>query len=205
MSVKFHEAFCLDQARRQFNFEDHFLGDSLRDLWSVAGVGTGAVVDAQDGGIIRLTTGATSGNIQSLSWGFSTRTLLVSKKLTYEMRLKLTQTANTRVIFRLYFDATDNLGFEFNIASDATWHIQADSAGTTDVDTNVAADTSYHIYRIECSPTAVHFYIDGVETANSPITANITAQYLEPYILIWTQEDAAKSMDIDYVWIRQDR
>ena len=58
MSVKFHEAFSLDSARRQFNFSDHFLGDSLRDLWRTAGSAGGSadVVDAQDGGIVRLTT-----------------------------------------------------------------------------------------------------------------------------------------------------
>ena len=90
----------------------------------------------------------------------------------------------------------------------ANWQIAARDTGTTTADSGVAADTDYHIFRIECFPTGeVHYYIDGVETNNSPINvaANIPNEYLQPRFYIRTREDAAKSMDIDYVYIRQER
>ena len=54
----------------------------------------------------------------------------------------------------------------------------------------------------------VHFYIDGVETGNSPITTNIpddAGDYLQPYLFILTLENATKSLDTDYVYLREER
>ncbi len=204
MSVKVHEPVCLDSAQDLYFWYDHFLGDQLKDEWRTAGAGSAVVVDAQPGGIVRITTGAITNNEYFIDWR-DIRSLLVSKKLTFETRLKLTQTNTMRAIINLRFGGADNLGFDYN-TPETSWHVQCDSGGTTDVDTNVLADTDYHIFRIECFPTGeVHFYIDGVETDNSPIVANITAQYLQPWIYLQTKENVAKSMDVDYCVVRQER
>lgn len=73
MSVKDHEAFSLDSARRRFHFDDHFLGDSLRDLWRDTGDagGSATVVDQQDGGICRITTGAVDQDEWWIDWNAS--------------------------------------------------------------------------------------------------------------------------------------
>ncbi len=90
-----------------------------------------------------------------------------------------------------------------------TYRIYTSSGGATNLESGIAKDTNYHIFRIECLPTGqVHFYIDGVETANSPITTNIpddAGDYLKPLFEIITTEDLAKSLDIDYVVLQQDR
>ena len=61
MSVRFAEAKCLDSMKRRFTFLDHFIGDQLQDLWTAGGDagGSAVVVDAQDGGICRITTDVT--------------------------------------------------------------------------------------------------------------------------------------------------
>ncbi len=183
MSSKGHEAFCLDSARRRFHFGDHFLGDSLRDLWAVLGTGSAVVVDAQDGGIVRITTGATTNDSYELYWG-NIRSLLVTKKVTIEARVKLGQLTQHDVWISLYTDGADYIRFlNFAVGAAATWVIRTNDGGVgVDVTTGVVADSDWHIYRIECLPTGeVHFYIDDTETANSPITIKT---YSERFTLI---------------------
>ena len=205
MSVKLHEAYCLDSVQDRLLFYEDFLGDSLRDLWLADGVGSSAVVDAVDGGVVRLTTGAATNNTYRIGWG-NFNTLLVSKKVTFEARIKLSSVTNIITYFGLPNSAITNwVLFYFAAAADTNWRIYTNDVGSTGVDSGVLPDTSYHIYRVECFPTGeVHFYIDGVETANSPITTDIPSDYLIPYISIQTKEDLAKTMDIDYVVCRQE-
>ena len=211
MSVKFHEAFCLDSARRRYHFGEHFLGDSLRDLWTVSTPGgSSGVIDAQDGGIIRLTTGATSANTGTLSWN-NVRSLHVDKKVTIEIRMKLAQTNAMFFYMGLRFDFSNMIVFWYETALGHTkWYSTTRDGGAGALfESGITVDTDYHIFRIECFPSGeVHFYIDDVETANSPLTANIpddAGDYLQPFISFRTQEDVAKSVDIDYVVIRQNR
>ncbi len=210
MSVKVHEPVCLDSAQDLYFWGDHFLGDQLKDEWAVAGVGSAAVVDAQTGGIVRLTTGATDGNSYEINWG-AIRTLRVLNQLTIEFRAKLNSITDLNVRLSLEFDATNFIQFfEDRPAAVGNWELRTrDGGALTTVDSGIALDTDYHIYRIECFPTdEIHFYIDDVETANSPITTNIpndAGDYLQPRIRIGTGEDVAKSMDIDYVVVRQKR
>ena len=215
MSVKFQEAFSLDSARRRFEFTDHFLVDSLRDLWTntLGSGGTGAVVDAVDGGIFRLGT-PTASDSSVLDWGGGTpiRSLHVLKKVTMETRVRFNGgVTDTRREINLYFD-TDNRIYFFHDNGSSSFRINCyndgASAGSSVVDT---VDTDWHIYRIECFPTdEIHFYIDNVETAGSPKTTEIptdAGDYLMPRFYIATDGDSdpATSMDIDYVAIRQNR
>ena len=123
MSVKVHEAYCLDSAQDRLLFYDDFLGDSVRDLWTAAGTGSAAVVDAQDGGIIRLTTGATTNDTYQIDWN-DIRSLLVSKKITIEVRLKLTQTTTQNVLIYLREDANSYIGFTHNTATSVNWYVR---------------------------------------------------------------------------------
>ena len=207
MSVKFHEAFSLDSARRQFNFSDHFLGDSLRDLWTSTGTGSAAVVDAQDGGVCRITTGATATNIHRIDWG-DIRSLHVSKQVTMEVRLKLEQVTDIECRIYLWYDGGNLCGFKFDDSGDTNWEVVAlnDAGAPVTDDSGITPDTNWHIFRIECFPAGeVHYYIDGVECGNSPVTTEIPVDdYLEPYIIMTTEENAAHYCDVDYVAIRQE-
>ena len=211
MSYDIHEAFSLDSLQDSLLFWDDFEGDSLKDLWRTGGIdGNVAVVDAQDGGIIRLTTGATTNDTAYIDWA-DKRSLHVDKKVTVEWRVKLGQTADTQLRLFLRFDFNNTVYFQYDASASANWFVVSTNTGTTSADSGIAVDTDYHILRIECFPTdEVHYYIDGVECGNSPITvaANIpndAGDYLQPYMFLRTQADAIKTTDIDYIWVRQDR
>lgn len=205
MSVKVHEAFSLDSFQDRLLFFDDFHGDQIQDEWDVSG--TGAVIDQQTGGIVRLTTTAVNGNNSHIDWN-NIRSLLTSKKVTMEVRTKINTTANIHPTLQLRFDASNKIMFDYDTnTGDATWYIATENGGApTEVDSLIAPDTDYHIYRIECFPTGeVHFYIDGVECGNSPITTNIPTGYLQPFLFVQTREAVAKTMDIDYAYARQER
>lgn len=210
MSVKVHEAYSLDSMQHRLLWWDDFLGDQVQDEWHSTGSGGGStvVVDAQTGGIIRITCGATNGFNWRVLWN-DIRSLLVTKKVSMEIRAKLTQINAVQINLQLLFDANNRILFYYDSATNANWQIVTRDGGiSTSSNSGIATDTDYHIFRIECFPTGqVHFYIDGVETTNSPSTTNIpddATDYLQPYLQIITLEDVAKSMDIDYVVVRQE-
>lgn len=207
MSVKVHEAFSLDSFQDRLLWWDDFLGDQLKDEWNSAGDagGSALVVDAQTGGIVRITTNNVTDEDWRIDWQ-NYRSLHVTKKVTMEVRLKMTQTANLGANVALYFDLSNRILF---YESGNNWFISCrDGGASTNVDTTQALDTNYHIFRIECFPTdEVHFYIDGAETVGSPITTNIpddAGDFLQPYLFLSTSEDVAKTMDIDYCVVRQE-
>ena len=206
MTMQLHNDLSFDNLQHEMFWYDDFYGDVLDDRWTTTG--TAAVVDAQDGGICRLTTGATTNDNAFLSWN-TIRTLHVNKKITIETRVRYNDATATQGFIYLIYDGDNQIYFWFNqnINNNIYIHCENNTA-ITELDSGINIDTDYHIYRIETSPTAVRFYIDGVQCANSPITTNIPSDagdYLQPSLRVNTREDVAKSMDIDYVWVRQDR
>lgn len=205
MSVKVHEAFSIDSFQDRLLWYDDFLGDQIKDEWRVAGSSTADVVDAQTGGIIRINSGAVLWNNTTMNWT-DLRSLLVTKKATMETRLKLTQTSDVGVKAELTANLNDDrLAFDYE-STGANWRIICANGGVPTIqDSGITADTAYHIFRIEAFPTGqVHFYIDDVETANSPITTNIPPDYLQPVFWIQARAASNKTLDIDYVVIRQE-
>lgn len=214
MSVRVHEAVSFDTTQHRLDWRDDFWGDSLDAKWTstFTGGGTGAVIDAVDGGIVRLSTPTASDDAE-LDWG-NYRSLHVDKKVTAEARVRCNNGVvdTYRRIFWLWYDSQNYVGFAQNgYDSLDIYTFCEDDNVKTQADSGINVDANWHIYRIECFPTGeVHFYIDGVECANSPITTNIPSDagdYLQPYFAIFTNADTdpATSMDIDYVWWRQDR
>lgn len=211
MSVRFHESLCFDSTKDRLDWRDDFWGDSLDARWSAAVVGTGVaatVIDAQDGGIIRLSSGGTTGGSSDLRWG-DIRSLHVNKKITIEARVRLNQTTQQYMYISLRYDTSNRIHFLHSPpgAPEAWDIITVDNASNTTLSSGITPDTNWHVYRIECFPAGeVHFYIDGVETANSPITTTIpddAGDYLQPRFYVETREDDTKTMDIDYVYVRQ--
>jgi len=204
--------FCFDSFQFRLLWWDDFLGDQLRDEWRSTGDvgGSAAVVDAQTGGIVRITTNNVDTENWRIDWN-TIRSLHMNQEITMEVRVKLTQTTNMHVRLRLYFDDNNFINFRYDSPVGANWLIESrdDGVATTTADSGIAADTDYHILRIECFPAgAVRFYIDGTECNNSPITTNTpndAADFLQPWLYIRTRENAAKSMDIDYIVVRQNR
>jgi len=202
----------MDSPQDLFFWGDHFLGDQLKDEWDVtaAGGGTAIVVDQQAGGIVRLAspTNATNDAAQ-MDWA-DIRSLHITKKTTIEARMKLNSVASLIFRMRLIFDASNYVEIRYDTNFDATYKIRCVNGGVgAAINSGVTPDTDYHIFRVECFPTdEVHFYYDGVEMSNSPITTNIpddAGYFLQPYFRCSTREAVEKQLDIDYVVVRQER
>jgi len=201
--IRFHEDIGLNSRRFRCNGLDHFWGDSVDARWHTAGNGSAAVVDGVDGGIVRLTSGATSGNSHTLSWQ-DIRSLTAAKNATAEYRIALGQTSNIDARIGLLYDATHYIYFRFDDSADDTWQAVSDmGAGASAVNTAVAPSTDYLILRIEASSTQIGFYVNGVWKATIGVT--IPTEHLQPYASVATEEDADKTLDVDYVYWRQDR
>jgi hypothetical protein len=211
--VRVHEARCLDSLQRQWFFKDDFIGDQIQDIWAVSGSagGSAVVVDGETGGIVRITTHTDDTDSYLLDWN-DYRILLVTKRVSMEWKLKASDNdSDIEIRMGMDFDANNRIGFISN--ADANWRIRSmDGGGSTLEDSGIAETTSYMIFRIESHTHGgnhVHYFIDNVECANSPLSTNIpddAADVLQPYIEVRTLEaGVAKSVDMDYISIRQDR
>lgn len=205
-----HEAICFDGFQTRLIFYDDFEGDQLKDEWREIGDAGGsvAVVDSETGGVIRISSDGDDLDDWAIDWGLI-RTLLVSKRVAYEARVKLGDTTDLQAEVGFRRDGTEFIFFGANTSADQNWHLYAYVApGITNEDTGIALDTSYHIFRIEChihgSPH-VHYYIDGVECTGSPISDDVSTRYLQAWLWIRTRAASVQTMDVDYVYIRQDR
>jgi len=210
MSVKFHEAYALDSQQDQLLWWDDFLGDQLQDEWRSVGTagGSGAVIDQQTGGVFRLTTGGVLNDTWRIDWT-DIRSLHVDQRVSMEIRIKLNSLSDIDSTFQLRFDMNNYIDFRYRDTVGATWYIRTTNGGAqTASSSGINATTNYVILRIEAFPIGeVHFFIDGVEAANSPITTNIpddATDYLQPYLWIQTKANAVKTTDVDYVVVRQD-
>ena len=209
---------CFDSAHKRFWYIDHFVGAQIKDEWTSAGDAGGSsdVVDLQAGGIARLTTNNDDDDEWYIRWG-NIHSLLMTKKVCAESKVKLSSAANIndRPLL-LFVDGANQIGFRHDTdAGQATWYIFCrDGGATTSLDSGFTVDTDWHIFRIQCHTHGgnhVHYFIDDFvnEVTNSPIDTNIptsATDYLEPFFQVQTRvAAAAKSMDIDYIGIRQGR
>ena len=213
MSVKLHEPYCLDSQMGQLLWFDDFLGDQVQDEWHIVNVGGGTttVVDGVTGGIMRLSSPTNgTGDRTDVSWN-TIRSLLASKKLTFEIRFR-TNSANLNTF---YISLSSTAGTQYidlrHEGGGANYLISTrDAGGGNSFDSGVAVDTDWHILRIECRTDGgnhVHYYMDNVETANSPVTTDIpfdATDFIQPYFLILTGDTNLKTLEIDYVAIRQE-
>jgi hypothetical protein len=157
--------------------------------WNAAGSGTGAaitsVADSATLGAVELTTGSTATGWFHLN--LKTTAFDGSPVFTIEWRAKLGGPVSAPgELWLASLGLTDIAaaglsgygtdGFMFNLPNaDATWWIVTlDGGVVSEFDSGIVADyTNYHRYRIVCTGSAVHFYIDGVQAANSPIPTNL--------------------------------
>jgi hypothetical protein len=191
--------------RSKLIFYDDFLGNAYNNrTWG----GTATVktlLDLVEGGVLRIGTSATSGSTAYNDWA-SARSLLVSKNVLMEAKCRAVQSTYIYIEIGLNYDGSNRIMFYADESSggSATWKAFSQSAGaSTAVDTGVALDTGWHIFRIECSSTAVKFYIDEVLVAT--VTTNIPTLHLSPRFLVMAKENAEKDLDTDYVFIMEDR
>lgn len=80
----------------------------------------------------------------------------------------------------IYFQYSDNV-------NGGRWQAVTNNSGIiTSVDTGIAATNSFTNFgiSINASATSVSFFINGIQTANSPITTNIPSQAMTPCVYV---------------------
>ena len=195
-----------------FVWRDDFLGDQLKDEWTLtASGGTATIIDGETGGIVRVTSGAIDGNFAQIDWG-NIRSLHIDKKIIIEYRVKLSSIADVFAFLKIRFDPDEEYQLKYDSSNgDTKWMFLTENGASTEVSTNITPDTNYHIFRMEAHThggTHIHFYIDGVECANSPVSSNLpddAGDFLQPNCGIQTRTNTNKLLDVDYVWVTQER
>jgi len=192
------------------HYYDDFLGDVLRDEWNpwTGSSGTGAVVSAVNG-IVQLDN-TSSEDDSGLDWG-AFYNFAPSLNCAMEFKLEVNSITNLNIIMGFYKDA-DELAY-FHVG-DADNNIMCAASlnggvGAVDDDSLVDIDADAHIYKIECfDDGSVKFYIDNVLVITAPAaTLATTAVLHKPYFLVTdaSGQTTQHLVDIDYVWIYQDR
>jgi len=210
--VRFHEAECIDsQSSHLFGFDD-FWGDSLDARWNVSTVGGGsvAVVDGIEGGAVRLSalTNVTSDRAD-INWN-TIRTLKALKHLCFEVRFRQSSTNNVTIYIGLSNTGTQHMDFRCE-GGGANYRIRTNNEGAgNNFDSGIPLTTDWIRLRMECHTHGgnhVHYYVNGVETSNSPISTLIPFDSDDPlqiWITLLTKDTNPKTLDIDYVTWRQD-
>lgn len=213
---------------------DDFLGDVIADQWSAAKGSDGqaviAAINSQASGAVRLTAGDTvtvaescSSLTHALNWKaangglvFETKVTPVSSVANVGFFIGLTDVLATTTLEEpvtlsgttYTSNATDCVGVLFDTA--ATTDVLYAIGVKNDVDTDATAlsapveDVAMTI-RIELSPVGTaKFYLNGslVATIANAVTASVA---LTPIIEIMARTTAVKSIDVDYVYMEQNR
>jgi len=192
-------------------FYDDFLGDVLADQWNLVtgGSGTATVISAVNG-VCQLddTTSEDDAGIDFGSFFNFDPTL----HAVIEVKAAVDTLTNLLLNIGLYKDTDEYVLFEVddtdnNIDCKAS---KSGGSGAVDVDSGVDLDTDYHIYRIECyDDGSAKFFIDNSLVYTAPAgTLSATAGVLhKPYIYIKDKsgQTTQHKLDIDYVFIHQDR
>ena len=171
-------------------------------------VTTGSVAaQARQNGWLRLTTGATATNEESLDWGDITVCVNTLRPMV-EVRLDLEQITLLEVEVGLKeseaVGTDDYIMIAFDPSAQNTWFLQASNAGATTTDQGAVADTNEVLLRFEfTSDTALEWFIDDV--SQGTIATNVPTVALQPFIRIRTEENAAHYVDFDYFKCYQDR
>ncbi len=181
--------------------------NSIAPEWA-ARVSTGSQAPYSDaiGGVWRLTSGATDTNEESIDWN----DIFVFRndfRPSFEIRANIQTTTNNKVEFGLFgSNAADYIKIVYDASADANWHlITSKNGASTNDDAGSAAATGRNDFRfVWSSDTALEWFINGVSQGTISTAANIPTDWLQPAVIITTQENVAHWVQIFYVKIWQD-
>src|SRR5690606_2081552 len=96
----------------------------------------------------------------------------------------------------------NDVGIVYDSNVDGNLRFRTASGGTsTETALTLPAQATWHHLAVELEPTEARCYINDVlvatHTTNLPTTA-----FLTPYVLCFTRTSAARSMDLDFFWLR---
>lgn len=192
---------------------DHFAGDGTIDArWTVTVAGSGAVtIPNATPTVARLATGATVASAAQLDWGGNYSLVGLNKSLAVMARFAVTTAidADDEIGIRLRSVTPDNIDFGvIGSLSTAFYSARNTSGGggaTASTVTTVAIDTAQHDWRVQTFPDRIRYFIDNAQVAEH-LTA-LDTQPLRPSLRAFNGAGAgaARTMDVDLIWIRESR
>lgn len=202
----------------QWEYVNEFNGNSDLDAtndWVVttteagAGSATETVQDALFG-IMKFTNAAGDDDLDSIQSKFEIAALTASKQTIFQIRFQLNEATENDVILGLCsrdttpLDASDCVAFVKD-DDDTNWDfITVASSSETEVAAVDTADTSFHVFSIVCTgTTSCTPYIDGV--AGTPSTTNLPSAEMTVTLHLQNGEAVAKTLDVDYIYLMQER
>lgn len=187
-------------AKNTVYYYDEFFGNSNNVFWNVAGTG-GVLVNtstfpatAGHPGVWALSSQASTTGTAAISLGSNTSgsVFFGGGAISQNWMTKLsalsdgTDTYSARNGFVDSFVGTPQNGAYFTYThgtNSGRWQIVTVKATVaTTSDSGIAADTNFHSFRIDVNAagTSVSFYIDDVQTSNSPVATNIPVVIIYP-------------------------
>jgi len=194
----YEHLFPLSTVMRQ-RFVDNFSGGTLNERWteSETGTGSGAMVDAVDGGY-RITSGAVSGNKRILNF---------NNKRQYDSESCTFISVVTRVTSGVYTGLNDSLQTLDNASNEAgtlnktgasfQTALTSDSTTQSETNTDVAPDTSTRVYSGAVDASDFQLSFDGVLKVTK--TTNLPIAKIQPWLMVFEQSGTAGSADIRYM------
>lgn len=202
-------------AARMYYMEDFHEGANAlasttiaKDYWTGGGTsGTQAVI-AGINGIIELDTTTTGSRTSTLT--FTNANFQTNSNPTLETLLQLSNITNTKCEFGWYASSNDYLLFRFDTAVDAgnLYSVSKNNGGTEVVvktGLTLTAAKNYK-FRIEMySNETFKMFINDILVDNTGMSIKELATF-KPYFYVDNKSAAeSKKLDIDYVYISQDR
>ena len=200
-------------------FYSDFQGGTLDAGWTeraLVGAGAASALDGGVGGVRRFTTGANAGDNIQIDFN-NIRPTSDAKIPILKARVYLPSIAAVRIAIGLINDYTLNphtgvgqqIAIELDPGVSANFQVVTrNGAGTTRTNTTIAvAATTWYYVEVMYSSTAgrVNCFINEVQRGGN-ITANVpTALNLQPMIYVEATGAAAKSLDVDKVWVASQR
>lgn len=211
---------------RAVAFMDDFLGDVIEDGWNIdADAGCSGAIEVLAGGVVRLQTDATTSDRVSMAHELN---WYGERNAIFECRFKIDAITNVNLFFGFSdakaeasqllpmslsgttwtTTATDAVGFVFDTAATTDVLYGMGVANGTDAtavqSTSAPVAATYMKLRIELFDGSAAFYIDDVIVGGSTgfLTSTVA---LTPLIGVQNRTTAARLLDIDYVYLAQDR
>lgn len=191
-------------------FEDEFQGAApiTNSIYWASRTTTGSVApQSTSNGTVRLTTGATATNEESIDWND-----ICSFQNTLQPEYRFTVALEQITVIEAEFGLIevsaggndDYIRIYYDTSAGSTWVLETCTGGVCSSDTGAVPDTNSHEFAIIFdSDTEITWLIDG--TVQGQVTTNVPTAQLQPYVAVRTEENAAHYMDIHRAIIWQDR
>lgn len=150
-----------------------------------------------------MNTGATADNYSQISLN-GAKALDVTKYFTLEARIRINDITSVINTPLMALGAADRISIYFSSPVGANWMMNTTNSGsTTTVDSSTEVTIGWHTIKIIVTNNLVRGYVDGVLCMTS--ITDVPNELMDLIVQVYTTENVAKTMDIDFVRIKADR